>query len=440
MERGLCFLEQQEAFPGVVSLERRHASVDGAVKVGEEGLLRLPAEQRARWGLEAGDGVVVWETPAGLLLRPAEPPLSKIYLEPTTDCNLSCRTCMRSSWTEPGGTMQMTSYVKLLEDLGRAPRMPALSFWGIGEPLLHPHIVEMIRLAGQRGAETELVTNGLLLTRRMADGLLAAGLDRIVVSVDGVSRESHADTRSGADLEIVKKNVASLNAARLFSGLDRPEIGIEFVLMRRNLSDLPQLPDLARSIGASSVIVTNVLPYTEDFRDEILYGLSAAEWPDASRRFGDSPEVVLPRMDVRDGPREALIGFLVNAGAMGVHRPSPPELEAYCPFAWEGKAAIAWNGDVSPCVALMHSYTCYVLGKRKAVRRYSLGNILDENVLEIWNRQEYRSFRKRLLSFDFAPCVHCDCDLAEANEEDCFGSPFPTCGDCLWARGVILCP
>ena len=105
-----------------------------------------------------------------------------------------------------------------------------------------------------------------------------------------------------------------------------------------------------------------------------------------------------------------------------------------------GAGVVAWNGDVSPCVALMHSYTCYVLGKRKAVRRYSLGNILDENVLEIWNRQEYRSFRKRLLSFDFAPCVHCDCDLAEANEEDCFGSPFPTCGDCLWARGVILCP
>ena len=30
--------------------------------------------------------------------------------------------------------------------------------------------------------------------------------------------------------------------------------------------------------------------------------------------------------------------------------------------------------------------------------------------------------------------------LSETNEEDCFGNPFPTCGGCLWAQGVIQCP
>ncbi len=404
------------------------------------GGLQIPPDVLARMGFEPGAGLVLRRTQEGLLLRCADPPLAKLYLEPTTDCNLKCRTCMRSSWSEPGGSMELALYRKLLQDLGRLPRMPEISFWGFGEPLLHPAILDMIRLAKQAGARTELVTNGLLLHRATADRLLALGLDRLVVSIDGVSQESHAQTRTGADLDAVKKNVTYLNAARLFAGLERPEIGIEFVLMRRNLADLPDLPELARSLGASFVIVTNVLPYTEELRDEILYGMSAAEWPRSARRFGDSPEVLLPRLDIREGTREAVTGFLVNAGSFGAPSAGPADLEACCPFVWEGKAAVAWNGDVAPCVALLHSYTSFVLGRQKSVRRWSVGNVGREDFLAVWNRPEYRDFRRRVASFDFAPCIHCDCEMAEANEEDCFGSPFPTCGDCLWARGVILCP
>jgi MoaA/NifB/PqqE/SkfB family radical SAM enzyme len=410
------------------------------MKVGKDGTLLLPEDQRKRWGLRPGADVLVWETPEGLVLRPADPPLAKIYLEPTTTCNLQCSTCMRNSWDEPGGTMSLTSYDRLLRDLEEVSPMPMLSFWGIGEPLMHPGIVEMIRSASGRGAKTELITNGLLLNRKAAEGLLAAGLDRIVVSIDGVSRESYSDVRCGADLEVVKKNVAYLHAVRVMAGLEKPDIGIEFVLTRRNVSELPQLPDLARFLGAHSVVVTNVLPYTESFEHDILYGVSAAEWWYSSKSSTQSPEVTLPRVDVRPETREALLGLLVNAGAFGLARPSKTDLVAYCPFAWEGKTAIAWNGEVSPCISLMHSHTCFAFGRRKAVKRYSLGNVWRDHITDIWNGEEYCSFRRRVIEFDFSPCNHCDCDMAEANEEDCFGSPFPTCGDCLWARGVVVCP
>jgi len=224
------------------------------------------------------------------------------------------------------------------------------------------------------------------------------------------------------------------------AGLEKPEIGIEFVLTRRNISELPQLPVLARSLGASSVVVTNVLPYTESFKEEILYGLSSSEWWYSSRSSTQSPQVTPPRVDVRPETRQALIGLLVNAGAFGLDRPSKSGLVAYCPFVWEGKTAIAWNGDVSPCISLMHSHTCFTFGRRKAMKRYPLGNVWREHIADIWNGEEYHSFRKRVIEFDFSPCNHCDCDMAEANEEDCFGSPFPTRGDCLWARGIVICP
>ncbi len=50
-------------------------------------------------------------------------------------------------------------------------------------------------------------------------------------------------------------------------------------------------------------------------------------------------------------------------------------------------------------------------------------------------------FRDLVQRFDFSPCSDCGgCNLAETNEEDCFGNGFPVCGDCLWAKGVIQCP
>ena len=107
----------------------------------------------------------------------------------------------------------------------------------------------------------------------------------------------------------------------------------------------------------------------------------------------------------------------------------------------EGSAAITWDGRVSPCVALMHSHSCYVMGRKKSVRRHSLGDVGQAPLADIWHSEEFTAFRRRVREFNFSPCVSCGgCDLVEANEEDCFGNTFPTCGDCLWARGVIVCP
>ena len=95
--------------------------------------------------------------------------------------------------------------------------------------------------------------------------------------------------------------------------------------------------------------------------------------------------------------------------------------------------------EVSPCPPLMHSYTCYVKGREKHIRRYEVGKLLARSFRDIWEDQTYRSFRERVREFDFPPCVDCVREMAESNEEDCYGNPFPVCGDCLWARGVLRC-
>ena len=408
--------------------------------IDEKGLLKLSGQQRLRWGLIPGAEFSVFDTPDGLLIRPTEPPLSKIYVEPTTDCNLCCRTCMRNSWSEQIGYMEMETYRRLLDGLWDVPSLQTIAFWGIGEPLLHPHITEMVALAKGLGVKTELITNGILLDKEIADGLIEAGLDSLIVSVDGVSPESQSDIRRGADLRLIQKNVKGLRDARRGNFHVNPEIGIEFVLMRRNLSDLPQLRRFAHSLGADFIILTNVLPYTEELKDEIIYWISAGHLY-AFQRSSWFPEIILPRLDANIQNLNPISQMLSHGGGIDFLPTRYSRVNERCPFVWDGSVAIGWDGELSPCVALMHSYTCYVLGREKFIRRYTLGNVAEEKVKSLWNGEEYRSFRKRVLNFDFSPCVYCGgCDLSDTNEEDCFYNTFPACGDCLWARGIILCP
>jgi len=344
---------------------------------------------------------------------------------------------MRNTWEEKGGDMTPATYAAILKGAKEIKSLRTLAFWGIGEPLTHAYIADMIRDATAAGYETELITNGLLLDSKTSEDLILAGLGTLVVSIDGVSHESHTDIREGADLGDVLNNVRAFAAMRRELSRSNPEIGIEFVAMRRNMADLKHLQSLARTIEATFIIVTNVLPYSEELKDEILYWLSAGDiYPQTRSKW--RPEVQLPRFDSRPEIAENLRGLAPHA-ATGGSRPGGPD--GFCPFVWDGTVSISWKGEVSPCVALMHSYSCFILGRQKKIKSYSVGNVNRRRLSTIWNSDEFRKFRKKVREFEFSPCVSCGgCEMAESNEEDCIGATFPTCGDCLWARGILLCP
>ncbi len=368
-----------------------------------------------------------------------KPPLSKLYIEPTTQCNLQCRTCIRNSWDEPIGSMDMTVYRKLLSDLKDFKTLNTIAFWGYGEPLAHPEIVNMVAEAHEIGLKTEVITNGHLLDKDMAKGFIQAGLDTLVVSVDGTTQVSYEDVRIGGDLSRVEENIGALNELLAKMSGKKLNVGLEFVIMRSNINQLPDLAHKAHSMKADFIMLTNLLPCTEDMKDEILYWISATV-NDVEERSKWSNELMLPRMDLRAEYLTPLLEFLKR-----LDRPMPairniPQ-EYCCPFVQRGSAAIIWSGDVSPCIALMHSYRCYILGREKFIKRYSVGNIAHEKIGDIWNKKTYQSFRDRVLTFDFSPCVQCSgCSYSETNVEDCFGNVHPVCGDCLWARSVLLCP
>ncbi|MHB1415515.1 MAG: radical SAM protein [Chloroflexota bacterium] len=412
----------------------------GKATVAADASLRFSSDGTEKWGLAPGAEFVVEEIPEGVILKRVDPLLARVHVEPTTSCNLSCRTCVRQSWEEPLGFMEMDTFHRLVEGLRPISSLRSVSFWGIGEPLLHPHIVEMVALAKGLGARTEIITNGLLLTRKKSAALIEAGLDSLVVSVDGVSEERYEDVRPGPGLGQVLKNIEALQDLRVTRPQENPEVGLEFVAMRRNIHDLPHVARLALEVGATRVIVTNLLPYAAEMKDEILYGTFAASGYRTSRSEWN-PEVLLPRMDLVSGVPEALSMLFTHLLGAASPRWRPEGAGGYCRFVSEGSVAVGWDGRVSPCVPLLHSYRCYVMGREKQIRGYTLGSVNQESIANIWQKDEYVGFRDRVVRFDFAPCTDCGgCELAQSNERDCAGGTFPVCGDCLWAKGVIQCP
>ena len=125
-----------------------------------------------------------------------------VQVFPVYACNLRCNYCLFSVAEDARGfvsdckLMDVDLWRKCIDDMAGFPdRIKVLRFVGIGEPMLHKRLAQMVACASERGiANTlELLTNGLLLDPERADALVAAGLNRLVVSIQGTSAGKYVD-------------------------------------------------------------------------------------------------------------------------------------------------------------------------------------------------------------------------------------------------------
>lgn len=414
--------------------------------VDEEGRLILPPEVATHYGLRPGAQVdlEVADPRQGkdtntLRLRRPVTHLAKLYIEPTARCNLACRTCIRNVWDERLGTMTRATFARIIAGLRSFSPPPVVFFGGFGEPLAHPLIIEMVAQAKALGGEVELITNGTLLTEAISRGLIAAGLDRLWVSLDGATPESYADVRLGATLPTVLANLERFRDSRPPAHLPHPQIGIAFVAMRRNVADLPALLRLGSHLGATHFLVSNVLPHTAEMNAEILYTRALTDITYLPSAW--VPHVGLPRLDVDEKTAGVLYQVLHGEQNVSLVGNNLGGANDHCPFVERGAAAVGWDGSFSPCLALLHSHASFLNNRPRFSKRYVIGNVVEQDLADLWNADEHIAFRTKVRAFQFSPCTFCGgCELSETNEADCYGNTFPTCGGCLWAQGVLQCP
>lgn len=377
--------------------------------------------------------------------------LKQLYIEPTSKCNLQCPMCSLASRDEDStGHMEQELFDKVISEIPDS--VNRIFFGGIGEPLSHPHIIYMLNKAKQTGCKVELITNGTLLDETMSDNLVKSQLDVLWVSLDSLEESSYEDIRSGACFGSVMDNIRVFNEKR-FSKFgyvrkyspDVVKLGAMFVLMKNNLGEFTKLLQSADKLGLSDIKATHLIPYSQAQIEQICYERVLTKGM-YSEPVALSTKVDIPFMDIRDIP--GLLGSAANPVLPFSVAGTPLWIKNdYCKFIEEGITYLRWDGEICPCMALLHDNTVYQKGNKRTVKREvgaaSFGNAKEKTLPEIWTDEEYTAFRRRVSNSEFAPCTRCSpdmCDYIKNNEKDCFNNTFPTCGACLWGQGLIQCP
>ena len=373
--------------------------------------------------------------------------LRELYIEPTSHCNLHCVMCSRNHWrNETKGHMDLALFDKLIGEIpGSVSR---IFFGGVGEPLCHPDIIYMLRRAGKTGRTVEMITNGTLLDNEMSREIIDAGLDMLWLSLDSMEEESYGNIRVGAKFGNVMDNIKIFNARRFLpdwlNRLDEAKVklGIAFVLMKNNLTQFKTLLIKAQSLGIAKIKATHLIPYDQSQVEHICYERVFGTGMYGGPAIATGVCVDIPFMDTKDVQEHNILPLFSNPLLSFSIMGTPLiQREDYCRFAQEGVAFVRWDGEVCPCMALLHENTVYQQNRERHVWPSSYGNTNEKSLLEIWESENYATFRQRVISFDFSPCTRCGpCNFFETNEEDCFGNTFPTCGACLWAQGLFQCP
>ncbi|MEN6370040.1 MAG: radical SAM protein [Thermotogota bacterium] len=344
---------------------------------------------------------------------------AKVYVEPTTRCNLACAMCVRASWSEPVGDMDGATFDCVIGLAVAARGAIAISFAGVGEPLLHPLIVEMVERAAQTGARTELTTNGTLLDRATAEALLRAGLSRLWVSLDsGPTGDGACSPTVGhAENDRVRENVTAFAALRRGHSV---ELGLAHVVSRANRDGLDVFLGFARKLSVDLVHLSHLIPYTA----------------------GQNSESLVPAWYARRSAEPALpwIGEARLAADRFIPVSLAPE-RGRCPFIDAEAVAVAWDGRVAPCPPLLRSHETHQPGMARVAGAYVVGRLCDRSLADLWRDREHQDFRARMKGGVFAPCGWCGaCSLSLDNQADCYGIPFPACGGCPWLQGTVRCP
>ena len=117
--------------------------------------------------------------------------MKKLYLEPTSICNLNCRTCFRNNWfNEKQGMMSDEVLQNVYTYLNKSNELQSVMLAGMGEPLLHKKTVEIVNQISSSGKKAEILTNGTLLDEKTSDALIRAGLDTLWISCDEAHLEN----------------------------------------------------------------------------------------------------------------------------------------------------------------------------------------------------------------------------------------------------------
>lgn len=275
-----------------------------------------------------------------------------VAFEPTTSCNLRCPECPSGlrSFTRPTGMLQKEFYKKTIDDIYKD--ITYLIFYFQGEPYLNPDFLKMVKYASSKRLYTATSTNAHYLTDEVAKKTVESGLDRLIISIDGTTQDVYKQYRVGGNLDKVLEGARNIVKWKKELNSKTPFVFFQFLVVKPNEHQIEEVKKLAKEVGVDEV----------RFKTAQVYD------------YETDPNQLIPE-------NKKFSRYIKNPD--GTYRPKN-KLANHCTKLWQANV-ITWDGLVVPC--------CF---DKDAT--HQLGNLETQSFKEIWNNDNYKQFRKELMS------------------------------------------
>lgn len=275
---------------------------------------------------------------------------ASMSIEPTTACNLGCPECPSGlkQFTRPTGKLDLDLHKTLLSQIKST--VFYINYYFQGEPFLHPRFLELIKDAKRENIYTATSTNGHFIDFKKAKEIVASGLDRLIISVDGLTQETYEKYRRNGSLEKVLEASKYLVEAKRNAGSNTPHLIYQFLAVKHNEHEIPGVFNLASQYNIDEVRIKTAQLY--DFK---------------------KGNPLMPENESYSRYRKQGDGTYKLRGNPGNH----------CWRMWSGSVS-TWDGGIVPC--------CF-----DKDAKHILGNIQNSPFKEIWSASTYKAFRAAII-------------------------------------------
>lgn len=404
--------------------------------------------------------------------------------------------CIRRVWEAELQDINLDLYEKIAKS--SFSRLKRLILYGLGEPFINPNFPEMLRIARQhlpKDSTIAINTNGSLLTPTIANKVLKATPISISFSIDTIDVVKLGCIREGSKPSAIMKNFQ--HWAEIKGKVEGNfELGVEAVMMKDNFMDLPQLVRSLAEKNVDYIVVSHVVPYTEEiFRNSIYMTLSKPSFDiiKPSLKYGwslinEATKEILGRaygVNIRHKSAEKIINYWKKAEEAGywinlpllfdskdkveiidqvkkaflesakiaqeyridlkLPRLFPDAKDRSCPYVNKNTMVVRADGIAVPCLEFMYQHPLYVNTHLKKIYNVPLGDLKREKVENVWSKETYAKFRdvRRNFAENIPWCGDCPystlkCFFTETNLLDCYANT-PACSECVYSVNLAQC-
>ena len=275
-----------------------------------------------------------------------------VSFEPTTSCNLRCPECPSGlrAFTRPTGMLENSFFKKTIDDIYKD--IFYLIFYFQGEPYLNRDFLEMVKYASSKKIYTATSTNAHYLTDEVARKTVESGLDRLIISIDGTTQEVYKQYRVGGNLSKVIDGAKNIVKWKKKLNSKTPFVFFQFLVVKPNEHQTEDIKRLAAEVGVDEV----------RFKTAQVYD------------YEHDPNQLIPLNEKFSRYKMSKKGTYVAKNKLANH----------CWKLWQTNV-ITWDGLVVPC--------CF-----DKDASHKLGNLKEQSFKEVWQNDNYKKFRKDLMS------------------------------------------